>query len=301
MALTDALDTIRSDAEVRLLLHEPLRDHTGFMCGGCAAALALPQTKDAFLRTVRTLRAKDAPYFILGKGKNVLAADEGYRGCVVKTEQALTDIRFDGGAVYCAAGVTLAKLCTVCRDRGLTGLEFAYGIPGTLGGAVFMNAGAYGGEMKDVVRAADVLGADGALRRVEGEALDFAYRHSFAQAAGDIILGAELLLVPGDPARIDARMEELLQRRRSKQPLEYPSCGSTFKRPDGDYASRLIELCGLKGRAVGGACVSEKHSGFIISRAGATSADILSLIEIVRKEVFDKTGYLLECEIRFLK
>ena len=292
---------MKQDRDVRLLLSEPLSGHTGFMTGGCADAMALPATRDAFVRTVGALRGEGADFFILGKGKNVLAADEGYRGCVVKTENALTGLRFDGDEVYCEAGVPLAVLCAACRDRGLTGLEFAYGIPGTLGGAVFMNAGAYGGEMKDVVRYVDALGADGRVRRVQWDDLAFCYRGSFAQRTGDVILGAGIALHKGDIPSISARMAELLQRRKDKQPLELPSCGSTFKRPQGAYASQLIEDCGLKGRAVGGACVSEKHSGFIVCRGSATTADILTLIDIVRREVEEKTGYRLECEIRFLK
>ena len=194
----------------------------------------------------------------------------------------------------------MAQLCQFACESGLSGLEFAYGIPGTVGGAVYMNAGAYGGEIKDVLQSVRFLDEDGTLRELPVERLSMSYRQSAFTDTGRVILSGEFALTPGDPAAIRAKMEDVLGRRRAKQPLEYPSAGSTFKRPEGNYASALIEQCGLKGRRVGGAQVSEKHSGFLINTGGATCRDVCALIEEVQQEVFRQTGYRLECEVKRL-
>lgn len=282
---------------------EPLSRHTGFRTGGPADALAKPQTKDELCGLVAALRREEIPFFLLGKGTNVLAPDEGYRGVVVLTEQALTDLDFDmgSGTVTAGAGVSLAALCTEVMERGLTGLEFAYGIPGSVGGALFMNAGAYDGEMKDVAHEVRVLCENGAEETRSAAQMDFSYRHSAAQQDGSVILAGTFALMGGDAGAIRARMNELMASRKEKQPLELPSCGSAFKRPQGSYASKLIDECGLRGFTVGGAQVSEKHCGFVVNRGGATSADILTLLDRVRQTVFTKTGFDLEPEIRILR
>ncbi len=302
MEINAAVEKLKKEAGISVYLNEPLSGHTGFQTGGNAALMVLPQSRAAFIETVKILRNENIDFFILGKGSNVLALDEGYAGAVVKTERALSDITFgENGEVYCEAGVSLAALCRSCAERGLSGLEFAFGIPGTVGGAVFMNAGAYDGEMKDVVTYADVLFTDGNTGKVYGDELKFSYRHSFAEDCGAIILGAGLKLKKGNKAEIVSRMSELMDRRKEKQPLEYPSCGSTFKRPVGGYASKLIDESGLRGYAIGGACVSDKHCGFIINRSKATSSEILELVDYVKRTVKEKSGVSLECEIKLLK
>jgi UDP-N-acetylmuramate dehydrogenase len=274
---------------------------TGFRTGG-RAAVAVPQTKQALIETVRVLRELGEKHFILGRGSNVMALDEGYPGVVILTREALSSIDAEGTSIRAGAGVPLADVCrTACRE-GLTGLEFAYGIPGSVGGAVFMNAGAYGGEMKDVLTEVEYLDSEGNVTVSAASDLDLSYRKSFFQDHRDmVILSAAFDLREGDSSVIYETMRETMNKRIEKQPLEYPSCGSTFKRPEGSYASKLIDECGLKGLTVGGAQVSEKHAGFVINRGGATSSDILELISRIRETVRDMTGYELECEIEFLE
>ncbi len=288
--------------EIPHRLNESLAAHTGFKTGGPADCMAWPQNREQLLQTVQRLRAEQIPFFLLGNGSNVLALDEGYRGCVVKTEKALTELHFeDDGLVYCEAGIQLSVLCKACQKNGLTGLEFAFGIPGTVGGALFMNAGAYDGEMKDVVVSVEVLDIHGNLRTLSAADMQFSYRSSAAQSEQLVILSGRFQLCAGSASEILARMNELMQRRKDKQPLDKPSCGSTFKRPAGSYASKLIDECGLRGFRYGGAQVSEKHCGFVVNAGGAASADILALVEQVKTIVKDKTGYDLECEIRLLQ
>ncbi len=302
MGINAAVEQLKSDKEISVYLNEPLSKHTGFQTGGNAALMIIPKNRSAFLETVSILRKEAVEFFVLGKGSNVLASDNGYDGAVIKTERALSEISFgENGEVYCEAGVSLSTLCRSCAERGLSGLEFAFGIPGTVGGAVYMNAGAYDGEMKDIVTFADVLNSDGNTGKVYGSMLNFSYRHSFAQEKEAIILGAGFKLKLGDKNDILTRMNELMERRKDKQPLEYPSCGSTFKRPEGGYASKLIDESGLRGYSVGGACVSDKHCGFIINKSKASTGEILELIDFVKKTVKEKTGFSLECEIKLLK
>ena len=273
---------------------------TGFRTGG-RAVIAVPQSRQALIETVNVLRKQGEKHFILGNGSNVLAMDDGYDGIVVLTREACSQIEADGTRLRAGAGASLADVCRKACSEGLTGLEFAYGIPGSVGGAVFMNAGAYGGEMKDVLAEVEYLDSDGQVTVSRAEDLEMSYRSSWFQDNRDtVILSAVFALGCGDSEVIRSTMRETMNKRIEKQPLEYPSCGSTFKRPQGSYASKLIDECGLKGMTVGGAQVSEKHAGFVINRGGATSSDILELIARIKERVSEMTGYELECEIEFL-
>ncbi len=275
---------------------------TGFRTGG-KAVVCTPEGPEAFAAVMREVAENGAPYRVLGNGTNTFALDEGYDGVVIRTRDAFRGVSAEGDTVSAGAGASLAEACRAALDASLTGLEFAYGIPGTLGGAVYMNAGAYGGEMKDVLRSVTVYDCGtGFFREMDASELDLSYRHSLLHDRRDLIVTRALLqLRPGDREEIRAAMDDLMGRRLAKQPLEYPSCGSTFKRPEGAYAAKLIEDCGLKGYTVGGAQVSEKHSGFVINRGGATSGDVLAVVEHVRETVLRETGYLLECEIEVLE
>lgn len=295
-------DYNRLFGEIPHKLHVPLFKHTGFRTGGAADCMIWPRSEQELAQTVSLLRANGIPYYILGNGSNVLALDDGYRGCIIKTEDALRELSVNkDGTVVCGAGVQLSFLCNECAKKELTGLEFAYGIPGTVGGALYMNAGAYDGEMKDVVRSVRALLSNGETVTLSAEEMRFSYRHSAAHDQDMIILAAEIVLTKGDPSAIRDKMNDLMNRRREKQPLDKPSCGSTFKRPVGAYAAKLIDDCGLRGYRHGGAQVSEKHCGFVINAGGATSADILALCDDVKAIVFEKTGFTLEHEIRILR
>ena len=276
---------------------EPMKAHTTFKIGGEADVFVTVNTVDELTLTVKACRRDGVPFMILGKGSNLLVSDNGIEGAVILLDGDFKEITVDGDTITCGAGVSLSKLCTVALDNGLSGLEFAYGIPGTVGGAVYMNAGAYGGETKDVCIEAQYLTPDGEIGAYAGEALDFSYRHSVFKTNDDIILFAKYKLTPDDKTAIKARMDDFMDRRRTKQPLEYPSAGSVFKRPVGAFAGTLIEQCGLKGKTVGGAQVSEKHAGFIINVGDATCDDVMNLVKFVQDTVKADTGYELECEI----
>ncbi len=278
---------------------EPLSAHTGFRTGGSCSMMLFPHDADSLAACVRLARECGVPHYILGNGSNVLAGDGGYEGAVICTGR-VNGLSFSGDRVSCGAGTALSVLANECAERSLSGLEFAHGIPGTVGGAVFMNAGAYGGEIKDVLLSAEVFCADGVVRTLTAEQLCLGYRTSALSSSGGVLLGATFGLKAGERDEIRAAMGRFMQRRREKQPLELPSCGSTFKRPEGAYAAELIDRCGLKGFAVGGAAVSDKHAGFVVNTGGATSADVLSVIERVKSTVKQKTGYELEPEVRFL-
>ena len=276
-----------------------LKNYTSFKIGGPCEILILPHTAEEVAESVRICVEADLPVLFLGNGSNVLVSDQGFSGAVILFHHNFSDIwLLDETTVYAQAGASLARLCTFAQQNGLTGLEFAYGIPATVGGAAFMNAGAYGGEIKDVLQFADYLDENSKPQRRENAELDFSYRHSFFTGKQLPILGAAFSLKKGDAQQIRADMDEIYGRRKAKQPLEFPSAGSTFKRPEGAYAAALIEECGLKGRSVGGAQVSEKHSGFVINRKDATCRDVLDLIKIVQQTVKEKTGFTLECEVR---
>jgi len=283
---------------LELRSREPMERHTSFRIGGPAALMAIPATREEAVAAVRAAVQLGIEPFFMGNGSNLLVADEGVERFVIKTSE-LRQCRADGNYIEADSGVTLARLAVFAREQGLTGLEFAHGIPGTLGGAVTMNAGAYGGEMAQVVREVTVLTKE---CRVETLCdFGFGYRCSAFSDGSRMILGARMELVPGSREAIAGRMEELAEQRRSKQPLEYPSAGSMFKRPEGYFAAALIDQCGLKGFTVGGAQVSEKHAGFVINRGGATCADVLELVAQVRRRVLEATGVTLEMEVKILR
>lgn len=278
----------------------PLAPLTTFRIGGPAALLCRPADAAQLQKLLELLRQADVRFYCLGRGSNTLFADEGFDGAVVATE-ALRAVTLTADGVQAQAGASLAAVCRTAQAAGLSGLEFAYGIPGSVGGAVYMNAGAYGGEMKDAVRTVQAICPNGSVAAFENAACRFTYRHSVFEENGAAVLSADFALRRDDPAAIAARMEEYAARRREKQPLEWPSAGSTFKRPQGAFAAALIDQCGLKGASVGGARVSEKHAGFVINAGGATCADVLALTEKIIAVVREKTGYTLEREIRVVR
>ncbi len=277
----------------------PLSRYATFRVGGPAAYLAKPQDKSQLKSVLRCCRAHHAPYFVVGAGSNLLFADCGLNAVVIYTG-ALNQIKADGQEIYGGAGVPLMKLCREAARHGLSGLEFAYGIPGTVGGGVFMNAGAYGGELSQVIKRVSFLDENGEECLVSLKECGFSYRKSVFQQKKGVVLGAVFALTPGDPREIEARMRECMEKRKAKQPLEYPSAGSFFKRPAGAFAGALIEQCGLKGLSVGGAQVSEKHAGFLINRQNATCGDVCALAKKVSGIVKEQTGFLLEPEVRLV-
>ncbi len=281
-----------------LLENEPMKAHCSFRIGGPAELFAEPGGEEELAALIRYLRRIGAPVTVIGNGTNLLVHDEGIRGVVVRLGERFASVRRDGDALIADAGVTLARLATAAKEQGLAGLEFAHGIPGSLGGAVMMNAGAYGGEMKDVVASVRYLDADGEIR--ETAEPGFSYRHSRFAGTGEVILGAAVRLTPDDPAAIHARMMELWAKRSASQPLDRPSAGSTFKRPAGGYAAAMIDGAGLRGLTVGGAQVSEKHAGFVINTGDASFADVTALMARIRAAVQEKYGVLLEPEVRIL-
>ncbi len=278
---------------------EPMSRHTTFRIGGPADRFVTVETLPQLSGLLQALRGEGLPFLILGKGSNLLVGDRGIRGVVLYLSGDFKKVELLGGGLLRAgAGASLASLCAFARDRGLSGLEFAWGIPGSVGGAAYMDAGAYGGEMKDVVERVFHITPEGEPGEAAGEALQFSYRKSRYTGGRDIITGVEFRLHPGDPHQIAAQMEELMGRRKDKQPYDMPSAGSVFKRPQGYFAAALIEECGLKGRQVGGAQVSEKHAGFIVNTGGATCRDVRELIRQIQEEVFEKKGVRLETEVR---
>ena len=280
---------------------EPMAKHTSFRIGGPAKRMAFPKTREQLVVLMGFLQDAGVKPLLIGNGTNLLVADKGLDTVVIDTSAELSHIELtDEGEIAADAGVSLTKLALFAWKNGLTGLEFAHGIPGTLGGGVVMNAGAYGGELKDVVTEVTALYPDGVKVLTPAE-LDFSYRHSVFSAGEGIVLGAKVKLESGDPDAIKAKMDDLMARRKASQPLELPSAGSVFKRPEGYFAGTLIEQCGLKGFAVGGAQISEKHCGFVINRGGATCADVVELTEQVKQIVKQKTGFVLEREIRVVK
>ena len=280
---------------------EPMSRHTTFRIGGPAALMALPRTVGEAKAAVKAARALEVEPFFLGNGSNLLAADGGYPGFVVKLAGDFDQIREVNRGLEAGSAVLLSRLSNALLGRGLTGLEFAGGIPGSVGGAVIMNAGAYGGEVAQVLESATFLDESGEVRTLPAPECGFGYRKSVFSDRKCLILKARFHLEQGGPAAIKARMEELAAKRREKQPLEYPSAGSMFKRPPGHFAAALIDQCGLKGLTVGGAQVSEKHAGFVVNRGGATCADVLELVRQVKEEVLRQTGVELEMEVKVLK
>ena len=301
MADISALIGALQGQQIPFLEQEPLSRHTTFRIGGPAAVFCLPETPAQLLRTAELCREYGVRTYLLGNGSNTLFADEGFDGAVICTVDLRTPITVTGTTVSAAAGASLAAVCREAQKAGLTGLEFAYGIPGTVGGAVYMNAGAYGGELKQVLSRVTFLDSDLHLETLPVEELALGYRTSRFETDGGCILEATFQLQPGDPQAIEARMQELMARRREKQPLEMPSAGSTFKRPEGTFAGQLIEQSGLRGFAVGGAAVSTKHCGFVVNTGGATCADVIQLTDEIQKIVEEKTGYHLSREIRVVR
>ncbi len=297
--LRDALRSACPDMELRE--GEPMANHTTFRVGGPAALMALPRTVGEARTALKTARELEVDPFFLGNGSNLLVPDEGYKGFVLKLTGEMNQTREVNRRLEAGSAVLLSRLARAALGRGLAGLEFAHGIPGSLGGAITMNAGAYGGEMAQVVTAVTCLTRAGELETVPADRCAFSYRHSAFSDGSRLILRVEFSLPLGDPEEIRAKIEDLARQRKAKQPLEYPSAGSMFKRPPGHFAAALIDQCGLKGLTVGGAQVSEKHAGFVINRGGATCADILSLVDKVREEVLRQTGVELEMEVRILR
>ena len=287
--------------------NEPLSAHCTFRIGGPADVFIQPRDEDALCRAIELCSESGVRYYLLGNGSNILFADEGFRGAVIDVSAEAEGMGLaicqnaDGDFISAPAGLKLSELCNFALKHGYTGLEFAYGIPGTVGGAVYMNAGAYGGEMKDVLESVSYRTPQGEIVESDAKELDLSYRHSIFEENGCCILGASFRLEKGEPEAIKAKMNELMGKRIDKQPLDKPSAGSTFKRPAGAFAAALIDQCGLRGYRHGGAAVSDKHCGFVVNMGGATCADVLALCDEVRMIVKEKTGYDLEKEIRVVK
>ena len=290
--------------KIPVLWDEPMKNHTSFKIGGPAAALCAPKNRRQLLELVGFVQREGVDSWYIGNGSNLLVSDKGLNGVAILLDSGFDgEIEVDGTVLLAPAGKKLSAVCAAACAAGLTGLEFAYGIPGSVGGAVYMNAGAYGGEMKDRLLWVEYLAPTGEIVRLEQEQLSLSYRHSrFMEEGmqGSCIVRAAFGLQRGEKAAIQSEMDRILNQRRQKQPLEYPSAGSTFKRPQGAFAAQLIDKCGLKGFTVGGAQVSEKHAGFVINTGKATCADVLELTRQVRECVQEKTGYLLELEVRQL-
>jgi len=296
--ITDALMNICGRENV--YRDEPMMKHTSFRIGGPADWFVSPETTGALSETIQFLKAGSVPYFILGNGSNLLVSDDGYRGVVIQIGKNMSDIVVSGTNVRAEAGALLSTVASRAAAASLTGMEFAGGIPGSIGGACVMNAGAYGGEMKDILTSVIALFEDGSVRKVPCGELMLGYRSSALMRNGAIVLEAELSLTEGDIGEIRATMDDLRERRVSKQPLDLPSAGSTFKRPEGYFAGKLIMDSGLRGYAVGGAQVSEKHCGFVVNRGGATADDVMTLICHIQKTVLKNFGVELVPEVRFL-
>ena len=282
---------------MNIVYNEPLKNHTSFKIGGPCDEFCVVTSKEELCELIEYAKGKGVPYTVMGNGSNLLVSDKGIRGLVIKMAKGFEGISVEGTKITAESGILLSKLANVALKHNLTGLEFASGIPGTLGGAIYMNAGAYGGEIKDVVRKVTYY-KDGKI--LETEEFDFSYRHSMFCESNSIILSAELELKDGKYDEIKAQMEDYSKRRSDKQPISQPSAGSTFKRPEGFFAGKLIEDAGLKGCKIGGAMVSEKHSGFVVNTGDATCSDVLALIKHIQDTVMDKFGVKLETEVKIL-
>lgn len=296
-------ETIRTITEKlgadAVFFNEPMAKHTSMEVGGPATYLFQPSSQEDLQFLLQQLEAEEFPYYIKGNGSNLIFRDEGFDGAVIEI-RSMQNVTITGDEVYAEAGILLKDLSALIEEASLTGFEFASGIPGSLGGAVCMNAGAYDGEMKDIVRSVCVMTRAGEILEKSCEEMEFSYRKSLCSSGDHIVLSAKLKLTKGDRDTIRAKIADLTARREEKQPLEYPSCGSVFKRPEGYFAGKLISDAGLKGYQIGGAQVSEKHAGFIINRGGAKAQDVLDLIAYVQKTVQEKFGVSLECEVKIL-
>lgn len=295
--MTDKLKEIINADSVRE--NESLAKYTTFKTGGAARLFIEPKTVDELKKTIKFLHKAKMPWYILGNGSNLLVSDRGVSRAVIHIGKMISDVSVFENCLTVRAGATLSLAAQTALKHSLSGLEFAAGIPGTFGGAVIMNAGAYGSEMKDIVEAVAYIDPTGEERVAQTDEMEFSYRSSALQNTNCTVIGGTLCLKKGNPDQISEKMKELAMRRREKQPLEYPSAGSTFKRPKGHFAAALIEQCGLKGKEIGGARVSEKHAGFIVNTGNASTEDILRLIEFVKETVYNKTGISLEPEIKY--
>lgn len=286
--------------EGNVLVDEPMNKHTTFRIGGAADYFVMPTTEEQIAGIIKLCREQEVPFFVMGNGSNLLVSDDGFRGVIIQIYDKFQQISWEGNHAVVQAGCLLSRFGNEAVVQGLTGFEFATGIPGTMGGAVAMNAGAYGGEMKDCITSVTMMDMDGNSRIYFADELELGYRTSAASKRNLIVLNASIRLRKGDPAEIRRKLSELREARKAKQPLEYPSAGSTFKRPEGNFAGKLIEDAGFKGFKYGGAMISEKHSGFVINYNEATARDVLDLVQIVQKGVFERFGVELELEVRQL-
>lgn len=284
-----------------ITLNEPMSKHTTFRIGGNADCLIQIENTEQLCKIKNYLGKLEMPYFVLGNGSNLLVRDEGYRGVILAVAEKMSNVIVEGNTIIAQAGAPMSKIARVALENGLTGFEFASGIPGTIGGGVVMNAGAYDGELKQVVSLVKVVDAEGNLLELNNDSMEFGYRTSAIKNTEFTAVEVYISLQPGESEKIKARMDELTARRREKQPLEYPSAGSTFKRPEGYFAGALIMEAGLRGYQIGGAQVSEKHCGFVINKGGATAADVEALIAHVQDEVKRNFGVDLEPEVIVLK
>ena len=298
MELYNRLCTITKQENV--MKDEPMKKHTTFRIGGPADVFVMPRTIEEVSKALEICRQEQLPYFILGNGSNLLVSDQGYRGVIIQLDRNMEEITVDGTEIRAAAGALLSSIAVAARRASLAGFEFAGGIPGTLGGAVVMNAGAYGGEMKDVLKEVTVMTGNGEIRVIPASELEMGYRTSIIKKAGYLVLGATISLKEGNLEEIKALTRELSEKRTSKQPLEFPSAGSTFKRPEGYFAGKLIMDSGLRGYQIGGARVSDKHCGFVINAGDATAQDVVALMDHVTEVVREKYGVTLEPEVKFL-
>lgn len=279
----------------------PMAQYTSFRAGGKARMMVIPADAAQLRAVLGVLAGSGVQYMVLGNGTNILVKDSGYDGVIVKIGSGFDYVRQEGSRLVCGSGTRMSVAAKAALEGGLSGFEFASGIPGFTGGAVFMNAGAYGGEMKDILRCAKIVSKDGSREfYMTADELEMGYRHTKLHDTGDIVTEVEFILENGDRTQIKAKMTELMEKRNSKQPVNFPSAGSFFKRPEGYFAGKLIQDAGLKGLSVGGAQVSELHSGFIINRGGATATDILQLMEMIQARVFDEFGVRLETEVRII-
>ena len=284
-----------------VLTNEPMKSHTSFCIGGPCDIMIKINCEALLCELIKLCSENSVKYYIVGRGSNILVSDEGLRGAVLLIGKDFGSVRVKGDIIECEAGASLAAVCNVALENSLTGLEFAYGIPGSVGGTLFMKAGAYGGEMKDVLVSCRYIDENGEIKELPLEKMELSYRHSFFSERELCITSVKMRLQKGERDKIKDRMDTLMERRRDKQPLEYPSAGSTFKRPEGDFAARLIEVCGLKGTSCGGAEVSTKHSGFVINKGNATFKDVMGVVNTVKQKVKEQTGVTLECEVLIME
>lgn len=301
MIATNKLVSLLNDINCKYCLNCRLSAYTSFKIGGECPIVIKPSTVEQIQKIIRFCNDEALPFYIFGKGSNLLINDSGLDAVVIELGDEFSDVYLINDiTVCCTAGISLAKVCNFAKDNSLSGLEFAYGIPGSVGGAVYMNAGAYGGEIVDVFESCEIIDSKGNIKTVTKDDAELSYRHSIFMSDNCCITSVKFKLKKGKREEIKSQMDDYMNRRKTKQPLEYPSAGSTFKRPEGNYASALIDMCGLKGKTIGGAQVSEKHCGFVINRENATYSDVISLIDYIKDEVYEKTGYKLECEVKIL-